>query len=398
MIAAMPLRGLRAHNMLRWGLFGALGMGLLSLSAGSGTLAFFTTQVQSNNNTFTAGNLRFNISDSLSTTGQYPSIGSSLSLLNMKPGDAVYAPIKLTNIGNIDAKFGIKYTTSSELASTSDVNGGVVSAPLNTQLIDSGRTVANGLTFGAPAYAAVNGSFVLITNGTGVGEFQQITSVAAPDTLNTTAFTSVLDSTTRYSVVPFAGTVGSGSVTTLVDAGTPLWIVNQWQGYTASDGTNTSKVVSNTATTLTVSPVFGGTPSGPYTITRTNLAPALNLGIVGKGTGTGTAGTGAGAHDCNLTNYALAGEFSEQVPSGSAPLISPARVLAPMLAVGQTINQVSATDGTVMVATTGSDILCMQVSWTDHLAPLSLTTEDNAYNGATPGAYSTNINFVFDGQ
>ena len=59
MIAAMPATGLRAHNWMRWVLFSALGMGLLSLSAGGGTLAYFTTQVQSNNNTFTAGSTTF---------------------------------------------------------------------------------------------------------------------------------------------------------------------------------------------------------------------------------------------------------------------------------------------------------------------------------------------------
>jgi hypothetical protein len=51
-----------------------------------------------------------------------------------------------------------------------------------------------------------------------------------------------------------------------------------------------------------------------------------------------------------------------------------------------------------MVATTGLDVLCMQVTWTDGGAPPSLTTGDNAYNGATAGAYSSNINFTFDGQ
>ena len=300
MIAAMPLRGLRAHNMLRWGLFGALGMGLLSLSAGSGTLAFFTTQVQSNNNTFTAGNLRFNISDSLSTTGQYPSVGSSLSLLNMRPGDAVYAPIKLTNVGNIDAKFGIKYTTSSVLASNSDMNGGTLSKS-GANFVDSGRTAGatgNGLSFGAAAYGGPTGlvgDFVLLTGGTGAGEFHKITGVTAPDTLTTAAaFTAVFDATTMYNVVPFAGTVGSATVTTLTDAGAPAWTANQWAGDTASDGTNTSMVVSNTPTTLTVSPAFSAAPGGAYTINRTNLAPALNLGIVGKGTGSGTAGYGCG--------------------------------------------------------------------------------------------------------
>jgi hypothetical protein len=67
-----------------------------------------------------------------------------------------------------------------------------------------------------------------------------------------------------------------------------------------------------------------------------------------------------------------------------------------MLAVGETVSAVAT--GTAMVATTGLDVLCMQVSWTDGGAPPSLTTGDNAYNGATAGAFSTNVNFIFDGQ
>jgi hypothetical protein len=69
-----------------------------------------------------------------------------------------------------------------------------------------------------------------------------------------------------------------------------------------------------------------------------------------------------------------------------------------MLAAGETVSAVGAAVGTAMVATSGLDVLCMQVSWTDGGAPLSLTTQDNAYNGANAGAYSTNINFIFDGQ
>src|SRR5216684_2568698 len=177
MIAAMPLTGNRAQKRLRWMLFSALAMGMLSLTAGSGTLAYFTTQVQSNNNTFTAGNLRFNILDSISTTGQYPSVGSSLSLLNMKPGDVVYAPIQLNNTGNIAAKFGIKYSTTKALANNS--NGGTISATATT-LVDSGRTVANGLSFGASSYGSLVNDFVLITAGTDSGDFRKITSVTAP--------------------------------------------------------------------------------------------------------------------------------------------------------------------------------------------------------------------------
>ena len=124
MIAAMALPAVSTQNMLRWMLFGVLAMGMLSLNTGSGTLAYFTTQVQSNNNTFTAGNLRFNILDSLSTTGQYPSVGSSLSLLNMSLRDATYAPIQLNNVGNLAARYGVKYSTTTVLANNS--NGGVI--------------------------------------------------------------------------------------------------------------------------------------------------------------------------------------------------------------------------------------------------------------------------------
>jgi predicted ribosomally synthesized peptide with SipW-like signal peptide len=392
MIAAMPLPGLSAQNLLRWMLFSVLAMGMLSLSAGRGTLAYFTTQVQSNDNTFTAGNLRFNILDSVTTTGQYPSVGSSLSLLNMKPGDVVYAPIQLNNVGNIAAKFGIKYTTTTALASNS--NGGTISAPTTTQLMDSGRTATNGL-----AYGALANNYVLITAGAGAPAINKIASVTAPNILVVnTAWTTSPDATTVFSVVKFAGTVGGGATTTTItDAGAPAWTVNQWAGYTASAGANTSKIISNTATTLTVSPAFAGVPSGTYTISPTNLAPALKLGIVGKGTGTAAASpplTGAGGTACNAANYASAAVFAEQ----AAGTTSPARVLAAMVAAGETVSAVSATTGTSLAASTGVDVLCMQVSWTDGGAPLSLTTEDNAYNGATPGAYSTNINFFFDGQ
>jgi predicted ribosomally synthesized peptide with SipW-like signal peptide len=396
MIAAMPATGLRAHNWMRWVLFSALGIGLLSLSAGSGTLAFFTTQVQSNNNTFTAGNLRFNILDSVSTTGQYPSVGSSLSLLNMKPGDTVYAPIQLNNVGNIAARYGIKYTTTTVLASNS--NGGTISAT-GTTLVDSGRTANNGLKFDAPAYGGATGlvgDYVMITFGTDIGDFRAITSVTTPDTLGVAAWTTTPDGTSLYRVVKFAGTAdGTSTVTTFVDLGA-TWTPNQWVGYTATQGANTGKVVSNTAGVLTVSPPMAGSPSGTYTISPTNLAPALNLGIVGKGP-TGTASVSPPlASECTAAGYADGTLFAEQA-SGAT---SPARTLAPMLGAGETVSIVDGIGnlGTSMVATTGMDVLCMQVSWTDGGAPLSLTTQDNAFNGGNSGAYSTNIDFIFDGQ
>jgi predicted ribosomally synthesized peptide with SipW-like signal peptide len=394
MIAALPMPGFSAQNLLRFMLVGVLAMGLLSMSAGSGTLAYFTTQVQSNNNTFTAGNLRFNILDSISTTGQYPSIGSSLSLSNMKPGDVVYAPIQLNNVGNIAAKFGVKYSTTTALATNSNISIGTVSAPTTTKLLDSGRTAsaANGLAFSA---AIVAGNYVVITAGAGLPAINKITSVTAPDTLNVlTTWATSVDATTSYSVVNFASTVGSATATTLTDVGAAGWTVNQWAGYTATSGANTGKILSNTATVLTVGAWVGSTPTATvmYTISPTNLAPALNLGIVGRGAGTGTATTGLGGNNCNAVNYATAGVFGETAVGAG----SPAKAVGLMSAAGATLS--AAATGTPLVATTGTDVLCIQVSWTDGGIPGSLTTGDNAYNGAIAGAYSTNINFTFDGE
>jgi predicted ribosomally synthesized peptide with SipW-like signal peptide len=360
--------------MLRWMLFGVLAMGMLSLNSGSGTLAYFTTQVQSNNNTFTAGNLRFNILDSLTTTGQYPSVGSSMSLLNMKPTDVVYAPIQLNNVGNIPAKFGIKYTTTTTLASNS--NGGTISGTATT-LVDSGRTAA-GLAFGA-----LSNDYVMITAGTDSGDVRKITSVTAPATLNVAAWSATPGPTSVYSVVNYGGTVASGSTTTLVDAS--AWTINQWVGYTATAGANTSQIVSNTATTLTVSPAFAGVPSGVYSISPTNLAPALTLGIVGRAVA--VAGAAPTVLECS-TNYANAGIYTQVIRAAAAISSAPTPPLVLDVA----------TSPYTIAPTTGADVLCMQVSFTDHGAPGSLTTGDNIYNGATAGAFSTNINFTFDGQ
>jgi hypothetical protein len=394
MIIAISTPSFSAQTLLRGVLFGVLAMGVLSLNAGSGTLAYYTTQVQSNNNTFTAGNLRFNILDSISTTGQYPSVGSSLSLPTMKPGDVLYAPIQLNNIGNIAARFGIKYTTTTVLAN--NANGGAISGTATT-LVDSGRTANNGLKFDAASYGSLVNDYVLITAGTDSGDFRKITGVTTPATLTVAAWTTTPGPTSVYSVVNFAGTITAGASTTTFTDSAAGWTVNQWAGYTATQGANTGKIVSNTATVLTVSPAMAGTPAGTYTISPTNLTAALKLAIVGKGTGTAAASpplTGGGGTACSAANFGNAAVWQEQAASAT----SPARVIAPMLAVGETITTAGAATGTSMVATTGLDVLCMEVLWTDGGAPLSLTTEDNAYNGANAGAYATNINFVFDGQ
>jgi hypothetical protein len=387
MIAAMPLPGLSGQNLMRWMLFSVLAMGMLSLSAGRGTLAYFTTQVQSNNNNFTAGNLRFNILDSVTTTGQYPSIGSSISVNNMKPGQSVYAPIQLNNVGNIAAKFGIKYTTTTAYAATA--NGGTVGGTTTT-LTDSGHSAAVNTAFPA---SLVN-DYVVFTGGTGANQYSLISATTAGQLTFGTVTTAPAADTT-YSVAKWASKAGSGSTTTsLVDTGaTPTWgnLVNySVTMLTGGDAGQTTKITAQGTNTLTLSPALTAAPAANdvYYVTPSNLAPALQLGIVGKGAGTAAASppTTSGANACNAANYGTAGIFGEAI-----------RTPALMASAGETVVNV-ATSTYNLVATSGLDVLCVQVTWPDGGAPPSLTTGDNAYNGATAGAYATTLNFVFDGQ
>jgi predicted ribosomally synthesized peptide with SipW-like signal peptide len=100
-------------NRMRALTVGVLALGILSVQVGRGTLAYFTTQASSTANTFTAGNLHFNIADNFATGDAGPtSVNSSISLANMKPGDSVYAPITISNIGSLDGQYGIDYSTS----------------------------------------------------------------------------------------------------------------------------------------------------------------------------------------------------------------------------------------------------------------------------------------------
>jgi predicted ribosomally synthesized peptide with SipW-like signal peptide len=110
----MPfLISLGRDQLFKLVLLTALATGVLASVAGRGTLAYFTTQVTSTTNTFSLGTLHFNIADNnQNLAGNLTSVTSSITLTNMKPGDTVYAPITVKNVGTIDAQWGIKYTAA----------------------------------------------------------------------------------------------------------------------------------------------------------------------------------------------------------------------------------------------------------------------------------------------
>jgi Camelysin metallo-endopeptidase len=107
-----------AGNKSRLLLLAAVATGVLGMQAGRGTLAFFTTSATSTGNVFTAGNLQMNVSDV--NQGPLATVDTSITFANMKPGDTVYAPLKIKNVGSLPGLLGISYATSV----VDDGNGG----------------------------------------------------------------------------------------------------------------------------------------------------------------------------------------------------------------------------------------------------------------------------------
>ena len=74
----------------------------------------------------------------------------------MKPGDAVYAPIEIDNVGTLDAVYGIKYTTTT--GGSQDLAPGLKLAILGTGATGSGTNdtttldpaACNATNFAAP--------------------------------------------------------------------------------------------------------------------------------------------------------------------------------------------------------------------------------------------------------
>ncbi len=110
-------------------LLATIATGLTASVAGHGTMAYFTTQVTSTNDHFTAGNLHFQIANfngsSLNggTQGASGTVSSSITLTDIKPGDTVFAPLSIKDDGSLDSRWGLTYTTSATGSSATDLAG-----------------------------------------------------------------------------------------------------------------------------------------------------------------------------------------------------------------------------------------------------------------------------------
>jgi hypothetical protein len=133
----------------------------------------------------------------------------------------------------------------------------------------------------------------------------------------------------------------------------------------------------------TTAPTFG----------KSNLAPALKMGVVAKGGGTATTA------NCTTASFATASVWGQQIvatpaavnPAG-ATIVNSTSTTAPAVAGAYASGEY------LPLAAGATDVVCVQVTFPDGSTPGSLTTGDNVYNGITNATWDTIIAFSFDAQ
>lgn len=85
-------------------------LGVLSLLAGQGTLAYFTSSATSTNNTFTTGTVAMTLSDANET--DLSTVTASFASATFRPGDTVAGYVTVKNSGTLSFDYGLKYTAS----------------------------------------------------------------------------------------------------------------------------------------------------------------------------------------------------------------------------------------------------------------------------------------------
>ncbi|HYN88877.1 MAG TPA: TasA family protein [Ardenticatenaceae bacterium] len=99
-----------AHRRVLLGL--VLAIGVLSPLAGLGTLAYFTTSANSNNNTFVAGSIELDLTDGNETDQDTVTASITASNDDWRPGEVRYAPITVENNGTLAMTYDLAYTAA----------------------------------------------------------------------------------------------------------------------------------------------------------------------------------------------------------------------------------------------------------------------------------------------
>ena len=86
-------------------------LGVLSMQAGRGTLAYFTSTATSTANTFTAGTVTLQVADGDQSASSAITASIDASTLK-KPGDTAVGWVTVSNAGTLPFDYGLKYTAT----------------------------------------------------------------------------------------------------------------------------------------------------------------------------------------------------------------------------------------------------------------------------------------------
>jgi predicted ribosomally synthesized peptide with SipW-like signal peptide len=86
-------------------------LGMLSLVAGQGTLAYFTSTATSTGNVFSTGTVTLKLTDT--NESALSAITASFGSNSFRPGDTVAGYVTVSNTGTLAFDYGLKYTATS---------------------------------------------------------------------------------------------------------------------------------------------------------------------------------------------------------------------------------------------------------------------------------------------
>lgn len=121
-------------------LLSLLVIGVVSVSAGAGTWAYFTDEEATTGNTFTAGTVDISL-DEDGTPGD--DVEFSAGFGNMKPGDVVSFTIDVTNIGTLPVNYSILAELDGDIIHIDSMDPTVTSVK-----VDSVETLSDSMTIG----------------------------------------------------------------------------------------------------------------------------------------------------------------------------------------------------------------------------------------------------------
>ncbi len=222
MIASLPGR---SSLTMRWLLFGVLALGVLGLSAGRGTLAYFTSSATSSGNTFRTGLVDIKVasgSDCSTSTYAQTLASAFINQTLAKPGTVTTQPLCLQNDNTTGQALQFQWALSSTVTDDTNTNAALKSLVKLRAWTVTSATQACAAGFNADGTDTVLGT-VQTSFGTELLPSQTLATNPAISKSSSTqlnagstqrlCFSAVLPDTVSDSDAAAAGTVQNKTVT-----------------------------------------------------------------------------------------------------------------------------------------------------------------------------------------